>query len=154
KGSLTITGTPKAAGTETFTVTATDSVGATTTTSYSITVEATRSLQLIPGTFTAGTVGKAYSVQLRATGGSGSGYVFSADGLPAGLTLSSDGQLSGMPTTASGSPFKVAFTVTDGDGVARTFARTFVVRSAPGGPTVLATATVGNAYHDQLHIGA
>ncbi|HEX3152473.1 MAG TPA: putative Ig domain-containing protein [Gemmataceae bacterium] len=152
-GSFAITGVPKVSGIETFSVTATDSVGATTTENYSINVEATQPLQLAPAALKAATTGQAYDVQLLATGGSGTGYTFTAAGLPAGLSLSSTGELIGTPTTASGSPFKVAFTVTDSDGVARTFTRTLIVKPAPGTTTIaLPVATVGNAYHKQLQI--
>ena len=67
-------------------------------------------------TLPVGTVGEAYSQQLTASGGSGSGYNFDATGLPPGLSLSTSGLLSGTPTTATGSPFAVDVTVTDSDG--------------------------------------
>ncbi len=57
--SLAISGTPTASGTETFTVTATDSVGGTTTTIYSITVNARRHPQ--PGTLPADTIDVGYN---------------------------------------------------------------------------------------------
>ena len=46
-GSLTISGTPKATGTETFTVTATDSLGVSASTNYSITINATQQASLL-----------------------------------------------------------------------------------------------------------
>jgi hypothetical protein len=50
-------------------------------------------------TLPAGTVGKAYSATLAATGGA-SPYTWSASSLPVGLSVSSAGTISGMPTTA------------------------------------------------------
>ena len=68
-GSLVISGTPTAAGTETFTLTATDSLGAETSTNYSITVNAAPSLA--PATLPADTVGVAYDQTITASGGTG-----------------------------------------------------------------------------------
>ena len=48
-GSLMISGTPTAAGTETFTVTATDTLGATTSTNYSITVVPANNVPVLAG---------------------------------------------------------------------------------------------------------
>ena len=62
--SLTISGTPTAAGTETFMVTATDTLGATTSTNYSITVNA--AVAMGPPTLPADTVNKAYNQTLTA----------------------------------------------------------------------------------------
>jgi glycosidase len=56
-GSLVISGTPTATGTETFTLTAMDSVGATTSTSYSITITAATTYLRLPGTGYAGSPG-------------------------------------------------------------------------------------------------
>ncbi|HEY6391565.1 MAG TPA: lamin tail domain-containing protein, partial [Bryobacteraceae bacterium] len=63
---------------------------------------------------TAGTVGQNYSVTFTATGGTGSGYMFSqfSGTLPPGLMLTG-ATLSGMPTTTSGSPFSFTIQVTD-----------------------------------------
>jgi hypothetical protein len=118
-GSLQITGTPTATGTEKFTVTANDSVGGKTTKSYSITV--TPALVIHPRNLPTATVGDSFRAQFNATGGAGTGYVFTASSLPAGLTLSSDGLLTGRPRTATGSPFQFDVTVTDSNGVSRAF---------------------------------
>ncbi|WP_370248802.1 putative Ig domain-containing protein [Nocardioides sp.] len=60
------------------------------------------------------TVGRAVSVQLQASGGTGS-YGWSApDGLPGGLSLSTGGLLTGTPTAAGTSSHRVV--VTSGDG--------------------------------------
>jgi hypothetical protein len=49
-----------------------------------------------------GTDGVPYSATFNASGGSGMGYLWSATGLPAGLSMSSAGILSGIPAAASG----------------------------------------------------
>lgn len=54
--------------------------------------------------------------QLAASGGSGSGYTYTATGLPPGLSLNLQGLLHGMPTIAIGEPFSVDVTVTYSDG--------------------------------------
>lgn len=56
------------------------------------------------------TVGKRYSQQLFAYGGTGD-YAFTAKGLPAGLTLSKAGSISGTPTEYG--EFEAEITVTD-----------------------------------------
>jgi len=63
-------------------------------------------------------VGVAYTLSLSgsATDANGDALTFSATGLPAGITLSAAGLLSGSPTTATGSPFTVTVTVSDGNG--------------------------------------
>lgn len=65
--------------------------------------------------------GSAYTQQLTASGGSGSGYVFTviSGSLPPGLTLSSDGLVSGTPTTAGTFPFGIK--VTDSNGSSQNF---------------------------------
>ena len=93
-----------------FIVTATDSNGGTVSHVYSLMVN--QALAFIPITGVA-TVGDNFSTQLKATGGSGTGYSFAASGLPAWLALSSAGLLSGMPPTTTGSPLDFTVTVTD-----------------------------------------
>ena len=74
-----------------------------------------RHLALSPPTLPVPTVGNSYSQQLTASGGSGTGYVFSSGTLPPGLTLSPSGLLSGTPLAASGAIFTVDVTVTDSE---------------------------------------
>jgi hypothetical protein len=53
-------------------------------------------------------------VQLTAAGGTGTGYTFSATGLPAGMTISSTGTISGTPTVSG--IFNYTVTVKDSAG--------------------------------------
>ena len=71
-------------------------------------------LQIDTSSLPTGRVGKNYSCQLSASGGSGS-YTWSATGLPNGLSISSGGLISGVPksATAASSPFLVTITVRD-----------------------------------------
>jgi hypothetical protein len=66
-----------------------------------------------PATLPTATVGATYGQQLTASGGSGSGYTFSATGLPPGLTLTPAGFLNGTPTVATGVAYNIDVTVTD-----------------------------------------
>ncbi len=100
---LDITGIPTAAGTETFTVTATDALGATATTSYSITVNPAVSLSPTAGALPADTLGVSYNQTITASGGTGTklvvGTISNAPGLNVvvnGLTIS----ITGTPTAS------------------------------------------------------
>ena len=67
----------------------------------------------------AGTVGRAFSFNLAATGGtppysfSPTGALNGGAGACAGLTMAANGQITGTPTTSAGSPCVAALTVTD-----------------------------------------
>ncbi|QSX80098.1 putative Ig domain-containing protein [Lysobacter solisilvae] len=111
----TLSGTPTAGGSFSFTVSATDSsTGAgpyTASRAYTLTVAAA-TVVVLPATLVDGTLGAAYSQSLSATGGTSS-YTFaiSAGALPPGLAFSSSGVLSGTPT-ATGT-FNFTVTATD-----------------------------------------
>ncbi|SEM04414.1 putative Ig domain-containing protein [Streptacidiphilus jiangxiensis] len=107
-----ISGTPSASGTSTVSVTATDSTGASGSTSFTWTVNpsSTETVSVTnPGSQT-GTVGTAVSKQISATDSAGKSLTFSATGLPAGLSISSSGLISGTPTTAATSSVTVTAT--------------------------------------------
>ncbi len=110
--SLTLSGTPTAGGTYNLTVQATDSTNLNATKSLSLTVSAaslsiTTSRQLPDGR-----LNQPYSQSIAAAGGQPP-YRWSANGLPAGLSINtSTGQISGTPTAAGN--FGVAITVSDG----------------------------------------
>ena len=118
-----LSGTPTASGTFTFTVTATDNNGCPGSQNYSLTISCP-TITVSPASLNAGAVGTAYSQTISASGGT-SPYSFSvtSGSLPAGLTLSSGGSLSGTPTSSG----VYNFTVTATDNVGCTQAKAYTL---------------------------
>jgi uncharacterized repeat protein (TIGR01451 family) len=106
-----LTGTPSAAGSYSFTVTATDAGGCTGVATYSVAVCPV--VTITPATLMSGAVGTPYSQALTASGGTPP-YVFSSGSLPQGLALSPGGALSGTPTQSGSFTFSVAATDANG----------------------------------------
>lgn len=107
-----LAGTPTTAGTYTFTMRLTDFGGQQATQQFTATIEPP--LQITSTTLAAGTVGKAYSRDLTAQGGTPPYYwsIFANDPLPPGLNLDSSGQdlnnvLTGTPTQAGTFSFTI-----------------------------------------------
>ncbi len=144
-----ITGSPTNAATSSFTITATDTNGASGSRSYSFTVNA--AIAVNPVSLPAGTVGTGYNQTLSAVGGNGSyTYGVSAGALPSGLALNSaTGVIAGTPTTAATSTFTV--TTTDGNG--STGSRAYSLTIAAGiavNPATLPSAAVGSPYSQSV----
>jgi hypothetical protein len=145
-GSGVLSGTPSLAGTYTFSVTATDGVGASGSQSYNIVINP-------PVTITTTTLADwpvnqpGYSQTINATGGTGVLTFFALGTLPTGLTLSSAGVLSGTPTEAGAFSFEVLAT----DSVGATVSEEYLVTIQSSLATQLAldippTATAGVAF--------
>ena len=119
-----LSGTPTASGTFTFTVTATDSLGASGSQNYSVTIAPAGAIVISPATLPAGTLGAAYSQTLGASGGSAP-YTFAvtSGALPGGLTLNAGGQLTGTPTATG----VFNFTVTATDALNNTGAQAYAL---------------------------
>lgn len=96
-----ISGTPTTAGSFSVTLKVTDAIGDFATISPAMVVNPP--LSITTASLPTGSVNAAYSTTLTASGGSGNSanYVWSATGLPGGLTLSPAGVLSGTPTSAA-----------------------------------------------------
>ncbi len=103
-----ITGTPTQSGKYAFTIVATDSTGATGSQAYSLTIDP--AITIKPTQLPAATIRRKYTESLTASGGSGTGYSWSASGLPTWLTLTTSGTLTGTPRR--GAPSHITFTVT------------------------------------------
>ncbi|HWR35740.1 MAG TPA: putative Ig domain-containing protein, partial [Clostridia bacterium] len=96
----TISGTPTAAGTASFTVRATDSMTPTPqTATQTLTISVVSALSITTSALSGGVAGTAYSQTLNATGGT-PGYTWSlaSGSLPSGLSLAANGTISGTPT--------------------------------------------------------
>jgi FtsP/CotA-like multicopper oxidase with cupredoxin domain len=137
-GAGVIRGTPSAAGTFNFNVTATAANGIFTAQALSITVTTPVSITpvTLPGAFT----GSAYSQTLTATGGSTPfTWSISAGALPAGLALSAAGVISGTPTVTGTSNFTVK--VAAGNGTSATLPLSITVTA----PLTITTASLPGA---------
>jgi titin len=125
-----VSGTPAVAGTVTFTLVVTDSVGQQATQAESIVGEAPPSIS--SPEFDSGESGAPYDSMPAVSGGTGP-YVWSVtDGsLPAGLILdTTTGAVIGTPTTPGNAEFEL--TVTDSDGRTASQAESFVIAGQPG----------------------
>ena len=154
----TLSGTPTAGGSFTFTVTATDSSTGTGpytgSLSYTLTVNAA-TVTVAPASLPAATVGAVYSQTITASGAT-SPYTFAktAGSLPAGLSLATNGALTGTPT--AGGTFSFTVTATDSSTGAGPYtgsmAYTLTVNAATitVAPATLPAATVGAAYSQTI----
>jgi hypothetical protein len=150
-----LSGTPTAAGSSTFTITATDSGSPAQTKTLPATLVISPAKLAISTTspLTPGTVGTAYSLTLAATGGTTPiTWTVSAGTLPAGLTLSTAGVLAGTPTTAGTSSFTM--TASDsGNPVQTATLPAMLVINPPAlviSTTSLPSGTLGSAYSTAL----
>ncbi|WP_435020745.1 Ig-like domain repeat protein [Tundrisphaera sp. TA3] len=104
-----------------------------------------------PATLVTPTAGSSYSQQVTASGGSGSGYVFTATGLPDGLSMGLGGLITGTPTTANASPVEVLITIVDSLGASATATYLVSVNAAiVASPAALPSPTAGSPYSQQV----
>ena len=159
-GTGSISGTPSASGTFSFTVQVSDSSNPvqTQTAAVSITVAPTPVapvlLTIATSSLAAGTDGAAYTQSLLATGGT-PGYRWSITGgsLPAGLTLAGTGVISGTPTVSG--TFGFTAMVSDSSNPVQTKSAALSITVAATQlevtPTSLPAGTDGAAYTQTLH---
>ena len=154
-----VSGTPTQAGTFRFTVTATDTRGATGSVQYDVTIApAPVTIVVGPLSLPDGVVGTSYSQTFTAVGGTGASTFAATTGtLPAGLSLNpTTGILSGTPTTAGTSNFTITATDTATNATGnRPYALTITAAPTPTpqislSPRVLPDGTVGAAYTQTL----
>jgi gliding motility-associated-like protein len=144
-----ITGTPTAAGTFNFTVTATDASTAFASQAYTVVVTPPTTL-ITPATLPGGGVGIAYNQNIVASGGIAPyTYSVTAGAVPNGLTLSTSGALTGTPTT--GGIFNFTATATGsstGSGAPHTGSRAYSLVIGTATQTITfadVSATYGDA---------
>ena len=134
-----LSGTPTSAGTSTFTVRVTDSLGGTATKDFSLTVYAAPTITTT-SPLAGGTADNAYSdVTFAASGGSGvySSWAVASGSLPTGLSLASGtGVLSGTPTVAGTYSFDIRVTDSLGGTATKSFTLTVI------GPLAISTASL------------
>jgi hypothetical protein len=139
----TISGTPTVSGTFSYTVTIRDSAGNVGSVHCSITV--TTSVQPITAACVAINATQNVAITpatITATGGTGTGYSFSATGLPSGLTISATGTISGTPTVSG--TFNYTVTIHDSGGHTATLNCSLTVAATTGTPVGRGdTATIG-----------
>lgn len=121
-----ISGTPTQTQDSSFQIKVTDGSHSDSQT-YSLSVVQPLKITQPPALASAAEVGLAYHLALQGTGGKGA-YTWTAQGLPAGLTLdAASGAISGTPTAAGVAPVKV--TVTDTLGLTTTLSLNLAVQS-------------------------
>jgi hypothetical protein len=120
---------------------------------FSLVVNGNVALSITTSSLPNGFVGTSYSQTLVATGGTGSGKVWTlvSGTLPAGVGLSTGGVISGTPSTAASYSFTVRVT----DSGANTATRSFSVTISAAAPTIttstpLPTGEIGFAYNTAL----
>jgi uncharacterized repeat protein (TIGR03803 family) len=131
-----LSGTPTTAGNYVIKVTVTDSVGATASQTYTLTVSP--SVSILTTSLPVGNAGMAYDPAITGSGGSGSlSFAITAGSLP-GVTLSANGSFQGTPTT-SGS---FQFTVSAADSVGDSASQTYTVNINP--PLTITPSSLAN----------
>jgi hypothetical protein len=153
-GTLLITGTPTTSTPVTFTATIKDSVGNTVAQAYTIGFSGPLSIATL--TLPAAYTGSAYSQTLVATGGSGTGYTWTASSsnlATYGLTLSTAGVLSGTPSTTG----TASFTANVTDSASHTAMQPLTVTVNAGlalpvaNPITLPSATANQSYTGSIN---
>ncbi|MBI3765430.1 MAG: putative Ig domain-containing protein [Ignavibacteriales bacterium] len=140
-------GTPTAAGSFTFTVTATDIQSCPGTRMYVLAI----TLALNPATLPNGTVGSSYSQTINATGGTAPySFALSSGSLPPGLTLSTSGAISGAPTTVGTFTFVATATDAVGNTGDQSYTITIDCPAISINPTSLPSGIVGAAYSQSV----
>jgi hypothetical protein len=135
-------GTPTAAGTFAFTVTATDNASLTGSRNYSIVINP--AIVVVPTNLPVGTVSVSYNQTISTTGGTGPfTFAKTAGTLPTGLSINAFGTLFGTPTVAGSYTFTITATDTPGATGARAY--TVVINGLVITPTSLPNWTAGKS---------
>jgi hypothetical protein len=134
-----ITGTPTAAGTFTFTITARDANGCFGSRLYDITIASPGcpAILLSPSTLPPGTTLFPYTQQITASGGTAPyTFIIAAGALPPGLSLSASGLISGAPQQPGLFNFTVRATDLNGCQGSRNYSLAILTQPPLDGPTL------------------
>ncbi|WP_158824193.1 cadherin repeat domain-containing protein [Granulicella sp. S156] len=134
-GAFKLSGTPTTTGSYSFTVKIADAEATpqTVTESYTVNITAASPLAINSGNTASGEVALPFSFILGASGGTPpyTWSLASASGaLPSGLSISSTGQITGSPTTVTGSPFSINVQVNDSASQTATQQMTVTINTA------------------------
>ena len=142
-----ISGTPTTGGTFSFTATATDANECSGRRDYAVTITSGCAVTLSPSVLFEGFVGVPYQRTIEGSGGVAP-YSFSVTSgeLPPGITLSNRGVVSGTPTAAGTSTFRVRAEDSTGCAGSRLYTLTISCPSVNLSPPLLPSATLGLAY--------
>lgn len=149
-----IAGTPTATGSFASTIKAADAYGDSATKSYTIKVSYT-AVSITTTTLASGTIGKAYTATLAAKGGSGTGYTWalgSSPTPPSWLKLSSAGAVSGTPTAAATSSFKVTVTDSAKNTASATLSITATAAALTISTTILPAGVASKSYAQTIAV--
>ena len=149
-----LSGAPTAtASAASFTIKVTDSASNSASGTYSVTVDAGVKISPSGGALPAGYVNAPYSTTLTASGGAGTGYTWSATGLPSWLSIApATGVLSGTPAVAaSAASFTVKVTDSLGNAATGSYSVTVDATLTIATTSPLPTGVVSTNYSDQLH---
>jgi hypothetical protein len=136
-----ISGTPTTADTYTgIVISVTDNVGTVASINVDITINSS-TLTITTTKLPDGTVGSAYLANMAANGGTGTGYVWSATGLPDGLGINGGtGAITGSPTTSGA--YTPDFTVIDSHG--NSIDKKLNLTVNPAGPLTITTISLSS----------
>lgn len=126
--SFTVSGTPTASGSFTFTLLATDSWGNVMQKNYTINILGISNINSLP----AAEENTAYSVQLVGAGGTGPFTFMQSAGTLPGLTISSSGLITGTPNYVTAGDYPFTVWVTDSTGNSCAVPGTIHVNLRPG----------------------
>ena len=140
-----ISGTPTKAGKYTFTVTASNTYGES---SKKFTLQVLDSVSISTASLKAGTIGKSYSVTIKAKGSKT--ITWNAEGLPDGLSINEKGKISGKPTAHG--DFTVKITATNPAGSVTESLQLEIKGIAPKISGSLTKATLNESYSSALKV--
>jgi hypothetical protein len=148
-----LSGTPTKTGSYPFTLFVDDTTQTSASRNYVLNVVAPGLLITTASPLTPGQINQPYTAQLAATGGLGAPYIWSATGLPFGLTIANNsGLIAGIPRDPG--TFMVTVTVGDFSGATVTQNYTLVIAAAnlTFSSSVFSNGAVGSSYSSTVSV--